>query len=486
MMLSESILLGMMGAVGGMVMALGSTAALTAIAARVLPDAGLISVDARVLGFSLALSLAASLLFGMAPALRMNPRRLEDALKHGVRLAGDGRSRLRQILASVQIALALVLLVAAGLLGQSFLRLRSVNPGFDGQGVLAASVALPGAQYPNEAAVIRFFDRALAGLAAVPGVRQAAMVSVVPMSGDFDRTAFEIPGKHFDSGEMKSPDRYIVSPGFFEALRIPLRQGRRFDARDGRDEPPVCIISETASRLWFPGESPIGKKIRAGAASGGFTGSPFREVVGVAGDVAQYGLGLPPTPQIYMPHAQFAVRYMTLLVRGEAAAGALIAPVRRAVLAADPEQPVYDVKPLEGIVADTIAARRLGVWLLMVFAASALTLAVIGVYAVVGYSVAQRTSEFGIRMALGARPVNIMGHALRDSTPMIAAGLLVGTAGSLAAARLIAAFLFGITASDIGKLGLLPVLLGGVALAASYIPGRRAAAKDPLAALRYE
>jgi putative ABC transport system permease protein len=269
-------------------------------------------------------------------------------------------------------------------------------------------------------------------------------------------------------------------------LQIPLRQGRYFTAGDDGSHPLVCVISETAARLWFPGESPLGKKIRAGQYDGSFDDSPFREVVGVAADVAQYGLGLPSTPQIYMPHAQFIARFMTLLARTSGDANLLRPAVRRAVLGADAEQPVYNVTPLEEMVSNSIATRRVGLWLLGVFAFGALTLASIGISGVVSYSVTQRASEFGIRMALGATSADILRQAVGSTLPMVTAGLLAGLAGSFAVSRLMEGFLFGIAARDTLTFASLPVFLGGVALAASYIPARRAAVLDPMTALKHE
>jgi putative ABC transport system permease protein len=248
----------------------------------------------------------------------------------------------------------------------------------------------------------------------------------------------------------------------------------------------VCVINEAAARAWFGGESPLGHKIRAGSASGNYDDSPFREVVGVAGDVAQYGLGLPPTPQLYMPHAQFAGRYMTLLVRTAGDPAAFAATLRSAVLSVDPEQPVYDLKPLDRIVSGTIEARGLGVSILAVFAFCALALAAIGIYAVVSYSVARRTTEFGVRMALGARPADIVRKAIGDSLSMIAGGVTCGIAASFLASRLIAGFLYGVSATDAIAFAVLPLFLALVALAACYIPARRASRTDPVAALRVE
>jgi putative ABC transport system permease protein len=380
----------------------------------------------------------------------------------------------------------LMLLVAAGLLGRSFLRLRAVNPGFEPRGVITAATALPSARYSKPGDITSFFDRTLTRLRGVPGVSNAAIASIVPLNGDFDRTGYVIEGRPQRPGDQISPDRYIVSPDYFHTLQIPLRQGRYFTARDDGSHPFVCVISETAARLWFPGESPLGKKIRAGQFNGLFDTSPFREVVGVAADVAQYGLGLPSTPQIYMPHAQFVSRFMTLLARTSGDPNSLAPALRSAVLAADPEQPVYNVIPLEEMVSSSIATRRLGLWLLGVFAFGALALATIGIYGVVSYSVTQRASEFGIRMALGATSADILRQAVAASLPMIAAGLLAGLAGSFAASKVMAGFLFGISARDALTFASLPLFLAAVALLASYIPARRAAALDPMTALKYE
>jgi putative ABC transport system permease protein len=486
MLLTESLVLGLAGFAGGLLLASWSTVALTAIAAAAVPGSGAISMHLPVLFFSLAVSLAASVLFGIAPVWRLDSAGPEEVLRSGTRISGDRRNVLRGFLVAAQVALALVLLVSAGLLGKSFLRLRSVTPGFDPQGVLAASVALPEPKYPKDAAVVHFYARVLAKIASAPRVEAASAVSVVPMSGDFDTTAFSIFGKISRDADERGPDRYIVTPQYFQTLRIPLRQGRLFDARDDENHTFVCMINETAARNWFPGESPLGQKIRAGQLSGSFEQAPFRQVVGVVGDVAQYGLGLPHTPQIYMPHAQFPARYMSFMVRTNGDRAALAGSVRKAVFEIDPEQPVYDVKPFESIVSNTIAARRLGLWLIVAFALAALSLATVGIYGVVSYSVAQRTAEFGIRLALGAQPGNIVAAALRASAPMIAAGLAIGILVALGASQLLARFLFAVDPRDAFTFSALPVFLACVAAAACYVPARRAASVDASAALRQE
>lgn len=487
MLLSESLILGIAGGICGLIFAAWGTAGMAVVANRVLPDAGSIVIDWRVLVFSLLLSLAASILFGSAPMWKVSSGHIEDALKSTTRVVGDSRNGLRRSLASIQIALALLLLVATGLLGKSLLRLRNVNPGFEPQGVLTASLSLPRGRYQNDAAVAQFYDGLLGRLQALPGVTRAALVSVIPLSGDFDRTAFQIRGKQVPAGELESPDRYIVSPGYLRALHIPLLQGRMLTEQDDATHPPVCVISATAARLWFGGQSPLGQKVRAGSASGAYDNSPFREIVGVVGDIAQYSLGLPPTAQIYMPYAQFPARYLTLMVRTDGDPQSLAGSVRKTVFRLDPEQPIYDVRTLEQIVSGTIATRRMGVWLLGAFALGALLLAAVGIYGVVSYSVSQRTAEFGIRIALGARPADVLGKAVADALKMIALGLGAGVAASYVLSKwMLSGFLFEVSAGDAATFAIVPLFLAAVALAACYVPARRAARVDPVMALRSE
>jgi len=485
MLWTESLVLGIAGGVGGLLLALWGAEGMSALAARVLPDAGTIAIDWRVLIFFLLVSLAATLLFGSAPVWNLQSSRLEEALRNTTRVAGDSRNGLRRLLTAAQIALALLLLVATGLLGRSLLNLRRVNPGFEPRGVLTASFSLPGARYGTDQSVTQFYDRLLDRLRVAPGVTSAAMATVVPLGGNFDRTSVQIEGRPTRASEAESPDRYIVSPSYFRTLRIPLLAGRFPGEQDDAAHAAVCAISETAARRWFPGESPLGKKVRAGGSSG-FDTSPFREIVGVVGDVAQYGLGLAPTAQIYMPYAQYADRYMTLLIRADGDPRALASTVRNTVLDLDREEPLYDVALLEDIVSSTIATRRLGVWLLVAFALGALLLAAVGIYGVVSYSVSRRTSEFGVRIALGAGPSEVLRHAIAGTVRTTAAGIGAGLLASYAMARWISGFLFHVSAIDAATFACVPLFLAVVALAASYIPARRATRVDPVVALRLE
>jgi putative ABC transport system permease protein len=485
MLLTESLVLGGMGGCAGILAAWWGTAALTMMAARVMPDAGTVSLDIRVLMFAIAITLAATILFGAAPLLQLRTANPEETLRSSGRISGDGRHRLRQILAGTQIAMALSLLISAGLLGRSFSRLRSFNPGFEPAGVLTAALSAPQAHYKTDAASAAFLRRVLENLHNIPGVREASAVSVVPLSPDFDRTSLVIPGKTPDSLRRMNPDRYIVAPGYFQAMRIPLREGRWIDERDDESHPPVCVISETAARLWFPGERALGKMVRAGGTAN-FDGSPMRTIVGIVADVSQYGLGLPSTPQIYMPHAQFSRRGMTLLVRTAGDPEALGPALQKVVLALDAEVPLYNIDSLEHVVANTIAARRVGTWLLAIFAGGALLLAAVGIYGVMAFAVEQRTPEFGIRMALGATGGDVLRHVFASAWPVVLGGLAGGIAASMALSKVVGGFLIGVSSTDAGTYAVISIGVAAIVFAACYRPARRAARIDPLVALRYE
>lgn len=487
MLLAESLLLSCSGGAAGLVLALWGSSALQYASAKVLPDHRSFPFDFRVLAFSAVLAVGAGLLFGMAPVWQVVSSRIEEALRDGGRsVAGSRRQILRPLLAAGQIAIALILLTSAGLLTHSFLRLRAVNPGFDAHGVLTAGLTLPSARYKTDSSRVQFFENLLPNLRRLPEVTQAALVTPLPLSGDFDTTAMEIQGKVIPAGERSSPDRYVVTPDYFSAVKIPLLEGRLLNRHDDESHTDVAVISQTAERVLFPGESPIGKKIRAGSASGDWDHSPFREIVGVVGDVKQYSLGQPTRPQLYMPYAQFADSYITVILRTTGDPALLAEPLRRAVLAADAEQPIYDVIPFDALVDDSVAARRFAVWILGSFAISSLVLATIGIYGVISYGVAQRRQEFGIRMALGALPIDVSKEAVASGVPMILAGILLGLAGALAIRKMLVGFLFGISSTDLDSFLGVPLGIAVIALAASYLPARRASKIEPLEALKHE
>ncbi|MBV9407147.1 MAG: ABC transporter permease [Acidobacteriaceae bacterium] len=487
MLIAESLVLSCTGGVAGWLLAGWGSSLLRLMSAKVFPDAKDFPLDSHVLAFSAFLSIGTGLLFGVAPIWQAVSARIEEALRDGGRsVAGTRKQILRHLLVASQIAITMALLISAGLLTRSFLRLRAANPGFDARGVLTAGMNLPRGRYKSDASRVEFIRRLLPGLQKLPGVSHAALVTPLPLSGDFDTTGIDIQGHMTPAGERASPDRYVVTPDYFAAVKIPLLEGRLFDERDDASHKNVALVSRTAARVLWPGESPIGKKFRAGAVSGDWDHAPFREIVGVVGDIEQYRLGMPLRPQIYMPHAQFADAYVNLILRTDGDPANLAAPLRRAVFAADREEPIYDVIPFESLIRDSIAARRFAIWVLGAFALGALALAMVGVYGVISYGVAQRKQEFGIRMALGARPADVLREALTAAFPMIALGSIIGLGTAFAATKLLASFLFGVSSTDLTSFVALPLAMLAVALIACYIPARRASETEPVEALKYE
>jgi putative ABC transport system permease protein len=414
---------------------------------------------------------------------------LNETLKEGGRTGtgGAGRQRLRSLLVVSEIALSLVLLLGAGLLVKSFIRLQQVNPGFDPQNVLAMYVFLPGAKYPDDAKQVAFFDRVEQRVAALPGVESVGMVSNLPISGNFDQVSFYIEGQPVQGpGDVPDVERYYVNADYFKALRIPLRTGRAFGAEDRAGAPGTVIIGEATARRFWPNESPLGKRVKLGTLE---SPDPWLSVVGVVGDVRHYALDIAPTPQIYLPYTQAPSQQMTLLVRGSGGASApesQAASVRDQVWAVDRDQPVYNIKSMERVVAESTAQRRFTVLLVGIFAAVALILAVIGLYGVMTYMVTQRTHEIGIRMALGAQASDVLRLIVGHAMMLVVIGVCLGLLAAFAMTRVISGFLYEVSATDAWTFAGVPLLLCAVAAAASYIPARRATRVDPMIALRYE
>ena len=487
MLLAESLLLSLAGGALGLLLSSWTGTALNLASAKALSDAIDFPLDLRVLFFSAFLSVTTGLFFGLAPVLQIFSAPIENSLRDGGRsVAGSRRQTPRRLLAASQIAVAVVLLISAALLGRSFLLLSAVKPGFEARGVLTAGLSLSTIRYPSENSRVVFCHQLLAKLQSLPGVTQAALVTPLPLSGNFDTTSIQILGQPAVSAGERGPDRYVVTPNYFAAARVALLQGRLFTAHDEGERQPVAVISQTAARLLFPGQSPLGKMIRVGSISGTWDQSPFRQVVGIVGDVAQYGLGLPARPQVYLPYDQFVDRFVTLLLRTTGDPSALAVPLRRTVLALDSEEPLYNVTPFQSLVDDSLAGRRFATWLLGAFALGAFALASFGIYGLLSYQVVQRRQEFGIRAALGATYTDILRHSVGAGIPIILAGTALGVAGSLVASRFLASFLFGIGSADLAVFASVPLAMILVALAACYLPARRAARIDPAEALKYE
>jgi predicted permease len=482
-LLTESLLLALAGGAFGSLLAFWSLRALGALIPAGVRT-GSLGLDGRVLAFTSVLALAAGALAGLAPALQMTRSDLASTLRDGTR-AGSVTSRGRRTLRAlvvVETALAVLLAVGAGLLMRSFTRLTAVDPGFRPRGVLTAQVTLNGPRYPSPR-IAAFYAAALERIRAVPGVEVAGAVSNLPMSGTESISDFIAEGRpRPEPGRNPSADRRAATPGYFEALGIPLRRGRLFRDGDAAEAPRVAVIDETLARTYWPGADPIGKRFHRGSAD---TKKPnWITVVGVVGNVRNSGLHVEPRPQVYLPETQDTFSVMSLAVRTKGDPRRLAAAVRAAVHAVDPDQAVSDVMTMEEMVDRALAGRRFNLVLLSLFAGLALVLSVVGIYGVMSYSVAQRTRELGLRMALGARRRAVLALVVREAGALTLGGLVAGLVLSLAATRVMASLLFGVGATDPVTLAAVSIGLALVSLVAAYVPGQRATRVDPMVALR--
>ncbi|HEX8073330.1 MAG TPA: ABC transporter permease [Pyrinomonadaceae bacterium] len=484
-LMTESVLLALAGGALGLLGALWGTSLIEAAGAQLVPWLGAVEIDGRVLGFTCALSLVTGLIFGLAPAWRMSRPELNETLKEGGRGAGAGsvRSRLRSGLVVAEVALALVLLICAGLLIKSVARLYNVNPGFEAARVLTMNVWLPRAQRPQPRDWHAAYARIIERLEAVPGVEAAALVSTLPADG-FDRRTVELEGQAYQPGEYPDVDNYVVTPDYLRAMSIPVLRGRAFAAADTADAPPVALVSETMARRLWPGADPLGRRLRYYSSAG--PAQAWVTVVGVVGDVRQYGLDKPGTMGLYRPDAQLPSFAGTLVVRTTQAPASLAAQVRREIAATDKDVAVYGLQPMTTLLAETILLRRFAVLLLGAFAALALVLAVVGLYGVMAYTVTQRTHEIGVRLALGAQARDVFRLVIGHGMLLTLAGTGLGLLASLALTRVLRTLLYEVSTTDPLTYAGLTALLAAVALVACYVPARRATKVDPMTALRYE
>ena len=485
-LLTESLFLSVLGGGAGLLLALWGTSFIESLGSQVTPLLSGVKIDIRVLGFTVVISLLTGIVFGLVPALHVSRPDLNETLKEGGRNSGAGSSRssLRSALVVSEVAMALVLLICAGLLIKSVMRLRDVNPGFNTENILTMNVNLPGAKYPKPPMWVAFYKQVIERIEALPGVQSAAVTSVLPLSSNFDGRALAVEDRPRPRGEEISVDLYIVTPGYLRTMAIPLMKGRQLSEQDTENQPMATLINETMAKELWPGEDPIGKRIK-------FPGSerspqPWRTVVGVVNDVKQYGLDKKEPMQIYLPEAQYPGSFMTLAVRTSVDPKSMVAAVKSEILAADPDQAVYDIRTMEQLLSDSISLRRFSMMLLIIFAAVALTLAAVGIYGVISYSVTQRTHEIGVRMALGASWRDILKLVIGQGMRLALTGIAIGVLASLALTRLMATLLYGVGATDAATFVLISLILAGVALGASFVPARRATKVDPMIALRYE
>ena len=485
-LLTESVLLALVAGTSGVILATWGTDLLVRLSPQDLPRAAEIHVDVRVMVFAVALSLLTGILFGLAPAIQVTRANLVDSLKEGSlsTTAGSHRHRLRSSLVVVEMALALILLVSTGLLIQSLMRLENVNPGFDPHNVMASDIDFPDQKYPI-AKLSEFVRVLLPKLRALPSAEAVAGVYPLDMSDSQWRLSVVIEGRPVAKSEEKDSSARFVTPGYFHAMRIPLLKGRDFTEQDNLDSTPVVIVNEALAEQFFPGEDPIGKHIRLGI-SVDDKPSRMREIVGIVGNVKVQDLKSEWTPESYGPYLQLPIGTITILARTARDPQSLAKPIAETIRSLDKDLPLYNVKTVEQYVDGTIAIPRFNTVLLGIFAGLAMVLTAIGLYGVISYSVAQRTHEIGVRMALGAQPRDMLRLVVGQGLRLALVGVGIGLVGALALTRFLASLLFGVTSTDPASYVAVVFLLLGIVFLACYIPARRAMRIDSMVALRYE
>jgi putative ABC transport system permease protein len=484
-LLIESVLMSLIAGLVGVGLTLLGLKLLVGFGPSNLPRLDEIGLDIRVLGFTLGISLLTGLVFGLVPALHASKPDFNESLKDGGKGTSKGAqgNRLRSALVVIEVALALVLLTGAGLMIRSFLRLQEVNPGFNPDNLLTLRVQLPQSRYPDAEKIVPFYQQAIERIRALPGVQNAGAVSQLPLSGSYSSgtTTVERPPVA-NEDVMFEADRRAVTPDYFTAMNIPLIRGRLFTEQDKADSQQVAIIDEKFANRFWPDEDPIGKRIKRGSGPQ----PPWLTIVGVVGHIKHYDLNTEGREQAYFPYTQNAGPSMFLAVRTTGDPLSMAGSVRNAIWSVDPEQPVSQINGMDSLVSNSVAQARFNTLLLGLFAGVAMTLAAVGVYGVMSYSVSQRTHEIGIRMALGAAQGDILSLVLRQGVTLAATGVGIGLAGAYLVTRLMESLLFGVSATDLTTFAGVAVLLVLVAVLASYIPARRATKVDPIIALRYE
>lgn len=482
-LLTESLLLALTGGALGLALAAGLVRLLVAVSPQVLPRVEEISLDLRVLTFTLGVSLFTGLLFGLAPSLAAARQSLGEFLKEGGRGSTSGivHNRLRSLLVVGEVALSLVLLVASGLLIRSFVRLLQVNPGFNPDHIVTMWMNLTSVRYAEKGRSAQFLDQLLPRVAALPGVEGVAISNDLPLEGDDTTTGVgTAEGRPpFERGHQPLIGVHVVNPGYFRAMGIPLLRGRELTASDVATSGPVVVINQKLAEVIWPGQDPLGKHFN-------IFGDKQSEVVGIVGNVLHNGLSEPAEAESYLAFSQNPWSYVALAIRTRRDQAAIYSSVRSIVAELDPELPVHDMRPMEQVVAETLTTRRLTLWLVGAFGALALVLSFVGIYGVMSYAVTERVHEIGVRTALGAQRHDIFRLVLGSGMRLAAIGLVLGAAAALVATRAMTSLLFGIRSSDPLTYLMVAVLLALAAFAACYVPARRALAVDPLVALRYE
>ncbi len=485
-LLVESLLLAIVGGGLGLLLAMWGVDLLVAASPANIPRVQQVGLDGRVLAFTLLLSALVGIAFGLVPALHASKPDLNDALKEGSRGSTESlrRNRVRSLLVVAEVALSLMLLIGAGLLLKSFMRLVQTDPGFDASHVLTLDIPLGRQRYATPEQQTDFFRRLVERTKSLPGVAAAGIVNDLPLSGNGDNYTFQIAGRPAaPPGAEPIADYTVASPGYCETLRIPLRQGRLLTAQDNAQAPRVLLISESLARRHFADTNPIGQRLMLDIDNE----TAPREIVGVVGDVRRAALDTEAAPEFYLPYEQVPERRMNLVVRTTAAdAASMTASVRGAVRDLDKDQLIWQTRTLDQLLAASVAGRRFNMLLLGIFAAVALLLAALGIYGVMAYSVTRRTHEIGIRMALGARAGDVLKLVIGQGMLLAGAGVALGLIGALAVTRVLTTLLYGVSPTDPLTFAGLALLLALIAFVACYVPARRATKVDPMIALRYE
>ena len=485
-LLTESIILSLTGGIAGLFIAVSATNYVSALPALQIPRIAQAQLDWTALLFMTGVSVLTGIIFGLVPALHSTRLDLASTLKTGGRseMGSASHTRMRRLLVVGEVSLALVLLVGAALMGESLMNLWRVPPGFDANGVLSFDVNLPPTRYGKPEQAAGFYRELAQRVRATPGVTSASAIFPLPLTDNRVRTTFVIEGRPVPKSEEPRTEFRVVGLDYFSTMRIPLLAGRGFTVRDDMHSAPVVIINKAMADKFFPGENPIGKRIRPDTAPSGEP--PMREIIGIVGSVKHRSLAQQADPESYMPYEQEPIGDMTLVVRASGDPLSLISAMREQVKSVDSEVPIYRARTLESYVSDSLAQKRFTGMLYGTFAGLGLLLAIVGLYGVMSQLVAQRTHEIGVRLAVGAARGDILRMVLRHGVWLSMVGMAIGTVGALALSKVLTNQLFGVTATDGWTYAAVIAILGFVASVACYVPARRATRVDPMVALRYE